>query len=120
MKRLVKHLTATDAADFVRGVSAPAVRRRIERHLATGCGRCPRAVTLYRQIAATARRDADRPGIGLADRSAERRGASVSECVRRIPFRLRRPRANAAAHSVWRANGTRRAAVTAPQARFES
>jgi len=55
MKRLVKHLTATDAADFVRGVSAPAVRRRIERHLATGCGRFPRAVTLYLQIASTAR-----------------------------------------------------------------
>jgi hypothetical protein len=52
---LVKHLTATDAADFVRGVSARAARRRIEKHLTTGCARCTRAVTLYRRVASTAR-----------------------------------------------------------------
>jgi hypothetical protein len=52
---LVKHLTATDAADFVRGVSARVARQRIEKHLATGCARCTRAVTLYRRVASTAR-----------------------------------------------------------------
>jgi hypothetical protein len=60
MTRLVKHLTATDAADFVRGVSAAALRRRIEQHLASGCARCTRAVTLYRSIVSTARDEAQR------------------------------------------------------------
>jgi hypothetical protein len=57
MSRLVKHLSATDAADFVRGVSGPAARQRIERHMSSGCARCRRVVTLYRSIASTAREE---------------------------------------------------------------
>jgi hypothetical protein len=70
--RLVKHLTATDAADFVRGVSAPALRRRIERHLATDCARCARTAALYGTIASTARED-DRwnPPPAVLERAAD-------------------------------------------------
>jgi hypothetical protein len=72
MSRLVKHPTATDAADFVRGVSAPAVRRRIERHLVTGCARCTRAVTLYRKIASTARDEAQwDPSVDVVARATD-------------------------------------------------
>jgi hypothetical protein len=58
MSRLVKHLTATDAADFVRGVSAAPARRRIEQHLMSGCARCARTLMLYRAVASTAREEA--------------------------------------------------------------
>jgi hypothetical protein len=57
MNPLVKHLTATDAADLARGVSAAAARRRIERHLASGCARCLRTVAMYRKLASTAREE---------------------------------------------------------------
>jgi hypothetical protein len=70
--RLVKHLTATDATDFVRGVSAPAPRRRIERHLATGCARCTRTVALYGSIASTAREDERwNPPAAVLERAAD-------------------------------------------------
>jgi hypothetical protein len=52
------HLTATDAADFVRGVAGTARRRQIEAHLATGCARCVRSVAIIANIAATAREEA--------------------------------------------------------------
>jgi hypothetical protein len=72
MSRLVKHLTATDAADFVRGVSTPAARRRIEQHLTSGCARCTRAVTLYRQIVSTSRQEAQwEPPPAVLDRAME-------------------------------------------------
>ena len=72
MSRLVKHLTATDAADFVRSVSASATRQRIERHLATGCARCARAVTLYRWIASTAREERQwDPPLAIVARAAD-------------------------------------------------
>jgi hypothetical protein len=70
--RLVKHLTATDAADFVRGVSTPPVRRRIEQHLATGCARCTRTTALYRAIASTARGDGQwDPPADVLDRATD-------------------------------------------------
>jgi hypothetical protein len=72
MSRLVKHLTATDAADFVRGVSARPVRRRIEQHLASGCARCTRAVALYRTIASTARAEGQcDPPSAVLERAAD-------------------------------------------------
>ena len=72
MSRLVKHLTATDAADFVRGVSAPPARRRIEEHLTSGCARCARTVALYRTIASTARDEARLdPPPAVLERAAE-------------------------------------------------
>jgi hypothetical protein len=72
MRRLVKHLTATDAADFVRGLSASAARRRMERHLTSGCARCLRTVTLYRSIASTARDERQwDPPPGVLDRAAD-------------------------------------------------
>jgi hypothetical protein len=72
MTRLVKHLTATGAADFVRSVGSAAVRARIERHLASGCARCARAVALYRRIASTARQEAQwDPPPGVVARASE-------------------------------------------------
>jgi hypothetical protein len=72
MTRLVKHLTAADAADFVRGVATAALRRRIERHLASGCARCARAVALYRTIASTARQEPQwDPPAGVLARASE-------------------------------------------------
>ena len=55
---MTRHLTESDTLDFVRGAAAPAALRRIEQHLASGCGRCEQSVTLYRSIAATARGEA--------------------------------------------------------------
>ncbi len=72
MSRLVKHLTAADAADFVRGVSAPAARQRIERHLTSGCARCERVVTLHRNIASTARAEPQwDPPVDVVARAVE-------------------------------------------------
>jgi hypothetical protein len=72
MTRLVKHLSATDAADFVRGVGSAAVRRQIERHLASGCARCARAVALYRTIASTAGQETQwEPPSSVLDRASE-------------------------------------------------
>jgi len=55
---VTNHLTATDATDFVRGVAPPAVRRRIEKHLAAGCARCARSLAVVKNIAVTARDEA--------------------------------------------------------------
>jgi len=72
MSRLVNHLTATDAADYVRGVSPPPLRRRIEQHLTSGCVRCARTLTLYRQIASTTRQEAQwDPPPGVLERAME-------------------------------------------------
>lgn len=54
---MTKHLTETEAADLARNVAAPAARRWMERHLAGGCARCHRSVTLFKRVAETAHAD---------------------------------------------------------------
>lgn len=55
---MTKHLTDTDAADLARDVAAAPARRRMERHLAEGCTRCRRSVSLFQRVSETARADA--------------------------------------------------------------
>jgi hypothetical protein len=66
------HLTATDATDFARGVASPAVRRRVEHHLATGCARCARTLGLVNKIVVTAREEARwEPPAGVLERALD-------------------------------------------------
>jgi anti-sigma factor RsiW len=51
------HLDLADVADLVRGISPPPAREAMERHLATGCERCRRAVALFREVAHAGRED---------------------------------------------------------------
>jgi hypothetical protein len=58
MTRVTKHLSATDAADLARDVAAPQTRRRSDRHIASGCARCERLISLFRRVSEIARMDA--------------------------------------------------------------
>lgn len=69
---MTNHLTATDATEFVRGVASPAVRRRIEEHLAAGCARCARSLAVIEKIAVTAREEARwEPPAGVLERAMD-------------------------------------------------
>ena len=89
---MTKHLTEMDAADLARNVAAPAARLRMERHLAEGCARCRRSVTLFQRVSETALTDAswDVPAdvIDLALDIFPVRPEQVSRPVHRLLARL--------------------------------
>jgi hypothetical protein len=56
---LMKHFTVWQWSDFVRGLVATAPRAAMEAHLASGCRRCTESVSVLRNVAVTARSEAD-------------------------------------------------------------
>jgi hypothetical protein len=55
----MKHFTVWQWSDFVRGLVTTAPRAAMEAHLASGCRRCTESVSVLRNVAVTARGEAD-------------------------------------------------------------
>jgi hypothetical protein len=55
----MKHYTVWQWSDFVRGLVAAAPRAAMEAHLSSGCRRCTESVDVLRNVAVTARSEAD-------------------------------------------------------------